>query len=183
MHMALHTQPWTLEMLHRLPDDGNKYELVRGELLVTPPPTGEHEDMVAALAELLVPYARAQHLGRVYQPRAVVRARGSEVEPDLFIRAQVPRLGNDWQKAPVPILVVEVLSPSTRRRDFGQKREFYSDIGIPEYWVVDPEKRTVHVIAPGDEPRIVSDVLRWHPTGASEPLDVDLRALFGEAGM
>ncbi|MGH7637272.1 MAG: Uma2 family endonuclease [Gemmatimonadaceae bacterium] len=181
--MALDTQPWTLDMLHRLPEDGNKYELIRGELFVTPPPTGEHENVIGILHEILAPYVRDHRLGRVYRPHAVVRVDDSEAEPGLFVRAQGPRIGNDWQKAPLPILLVEVLSPSTRRRDFHQKRSFYMDVGIPEYWVVDPEERVVHVFAAGGEPRVESDVLRWRPTGTTEPLEIALPELFAEAGL
>src|SRR5688572_20517627 len=161
--MALETQPWTLAELHRLPDDGNKYELVRGELFVTPPPTNEHETILALLTRILDRYVEANALGLVYRAKAVVRFEGSEVEPDLMVRQGGGRLGNNWEKAPMPILLVEVLSPSTRRRDFNQKRSFYADLDIPDYWVVDPESRVVHVFRPGNESLVVSDALQWHP--------------------
>ena len=62
MHMATATKRWTLEELHSLPDDGNKYELVRGELFVTPPPTDGHETIAARLTEILAPYVREHRL-------------------------------------------------------------------------------------------------------------------------
>src|SRR5919198_1343974 len=83
MHMAQQVKKWTLRELHRLPDDGNKYELVRGELFVTPPPSDEHEELLAILHRLLDGYVARHGLGRVYRPRAVLRFQGSEVEPDL----------------------------------------------------------------------------------------------------
>ena len=86
MLMATQTKRWTLEELHRLPDDGNKYELVRGNLFVTPAPTEAHETILARLTMILVPYVAANELGLVYRPRAVVRFDGSEVEPDLMVR-------------------------------------------------------------------------------------------------
>jgi Uma2 family endonuclease len=182
MHMALHTQPWTLEMLHRLPDDGNKYELVRGELFVTPPPSMQHETLIAVLARILDPYVEANALGLTYRARAVVRIKDDEVEPDLMVR-QPPRSGgNDWENAPFPILLVEVISPGTRRRDFNEKRLFYSDNGVPEYWVVDADKRAVHVFRLGTAPFVVSDVLRWHPGAASTALEINLPELFARAG-
>lgn len=107
----------------------------------------------------------------------------SEAEPDLFVRSQGPRIGNDWQKAPLPILLVEVLSPSTRRRDFNQKRSFYGDIGIPDYWNIDPEERVAHVFSRGQKSRIEHDQLRWRPKDASEPLSISLPELFREAGL
>ena len=64
MHMT-QTKRWTLEELHSLPDDGNKYELVRGDLFVTPPPSEEHETILARLHALLIPYVAANALGMV----------------------------------------------------------------------------------------------------------------------
>src|SRR4051812_45596473 len=70
MRMATEIKRWTLEELHSLPDDGNKYELIHGELFVTPAPSNDHETVLARLSELLFPYVRANKLGLVYHPRA-----------------------------------------------------------------------------------------------------------------
>ncbi|HEY2165238.1 MAG TPA: Uma2 family endonuclease, partial [Gemmatimonadaceae bacterium] len=86
MQVAIKTKLWTLDDLHSLPDDGNSYELVRGELFVTPAPTGQHESILAALSALLTPYVVENRLGLVYRPRAVFRFEDSEVEPDLMVR-------------------------------------------------------------------------------------------------
>src|SRR6516164_7222845 len=110
--MSAAIKHWTLDELHRLPDDGNKYELVRGELFVTPPPSDDHETILARLSRMLEPFGAAQRLGFVYHPRAVVRAEGSEAEPDLMVRGSKPAGGRDWDDAPIPILVIEVLSGS-----------------------------------------------------------------------
>jgi Uma2 family endonuclease len=90
MPMAMHANQWTLEELHSLPDDGNKYELVRGELFVTPPPTDEFETVLARLSRILNPYVATHGLGMVYHPPAVMRFEGSEVEPDLMVRQPHP---------------------------------------------------------------------------------------------
>ena len=76
MHMATNLKRWTLEELHRLPDDGNKYELVRGDLFVTPPPNDGHETILARLTAVLTPYVLAQQLGLIYHPRSVLRFEG-----------------------------------------------------------------------------------------------------------
>jgi hypothetical protein len=96
-----------------LPDDGNKYELVRGELFVTPPPTLDHETTTARLTRRLDPLVAAHRLGLIYHPKAVMRFEGSEVEPDLMVRQPGVRKATNWDSASVPSLVVEVLSPST----------------------------------------------------------------------
>lgn len=179
MHMLARTNRWTLAQLNRLPDDGNKYEVVRGELFVTPAPTHDHETVVAILHSRLEPYVVANALGRIYRPRAVVRVTPhSEVEPDLMVR---PLTGaRSWEAAPVPILVVEITSDSTRRRDHVQKRQLYLDIGVQEYWVVDMDERSVRVIRPGVDDVVVSDAVRWHPVGAQTPLQISVPELFAE---
>ena len=178
MAMANAVKRWTLGELHSLPDDGNKYELVRGELFVTPPPTYDHETIGARLTQILVPYVAAHGLGLVYHPRAVLRFEGSEVEPDLMVRPVAP--GADWDGAPLPILIVEILSPSTRRRDRQQKRELYTDASIAEYWMVDPERRTITVVASGRRDVVSTEVLAWSPAGASAPLEIEVAVLFQE---
>jgi len=178
MPVAATPGTWTLEQLHSLPDDGNKYELVRGELFVTPAPSRLHEFIGARLAQALTPYVASQGLGYVFRPRAVVRLGGSEVEPDLFVRQEnAPHL--DWDSAPVPSLVIEILSPTTRRRDRMQKRQLYLDAGVGEYWIVDPESATV-TVARGDGSIVPArDVVRWSPAGATAALEVRLDDVFG----
>src|SRR6184192_4380258 len=107
MPMVTSRKVWTLEELHSLPDDGNKYELIRGELFVTPAPTDEHETILAKLSRILDPYIAANDLGYVYHPRAVLQFEGSEAEPDLMVRQPHPRRKGRWHTAPIPILVVE----------------------------------------------------------------------------
>ena len=179
MHMATVTKRWTLEELHSLPDDGNKYELVRGELFVTPAPTNEHETILARLTRILDPYVEANGLGYVYRPRAVVRFDGSEVEPDLMVRQPLVRDDATWDDAPIPVLVVEVFSGSTRRRDQVQKRSLYADAGVAEYWMIDPERRTITAVGQNAKDLVSSDHLSWSPPGASVPLVIDFRKLFG----
>jgi Uma2 family endonuclease len=177
--MATKLERWTLEELHSLPDDGNKYELVHGELFVTPAPTDDHETILARLTRLVDRYVEANGLGQVYRPRAVFRFEGSEVEPDLMVRQEAPGLGYAWEHAPLPALIVELLSPTTRRRDQNQKKEFYLEARIPEYWMVDPEQRTVTVVRPERERVTVTDTLTWQPAGVAEPLTIRLEDVFG----
>jgi Uma2 family endonuclease len=179
MAMPNAVKRWTLQELHSLPDDGNKYELVRGELFVTPPPTFDHETIAARLAQVLVPYVAANRLGLVYRPRAVLRFEGSEVEPDLMVRRAAP--GADWDHAPIPILVVEVLSPSTRRRDREQKRAFYLDVGVDEYWMVDPEARSITVVIPGRREVVETATLVWSPASTGAPLEIGVAGVFSDA--
>lgn len=178
MHMA-QTMPWTLEDLDRLPNDGNKYELLHGDLFVTPPPEPDHETAIARLHRVLVPYVERHGLGLVFSGHPVIRTSDSHVEPDLIVR-QPPAPKSKWEAAPLPILVVEALSPTTKRRDRGPKREFYvGEKRIPAYWIVDADERSITVIHPDAAEVVVTDRLVWSPTGASEPLEVDLDQVFG----
>lgn len=180
MHMAHRTRRWTIAELYRLPDDGNKYELVRGELFATPPPTDQHETIGARLTRILDPYVAANGLGLVYRPRAVVRiGADTEVEPDVMVRQPQDTPNATWVGAPLPLLIVEIASDSTRRRDRVFKRTAYVEAGIPEYWIVDGEDRTVRVVRPGWEDVVADNVVSWHPAGAASPLDVRLSDVFG----
>jgi Uma2 family endonuclease len=180
MHMATVTKQWTLEEVHSLPDDGNKYELVRGELFVTPAPTDPHETIGARLARLLDGYVQREKLGLIYRPRAVMRFEGSEVEPDLMVRQPNTNAEPTWDNAPTPILIVEILSPSTRRRDQLQKRSLYMDAGVAEYWMVDDERKTITSIRLGRDDVVAHTELVWSPDGASAPLTLEVARVFGE---
>jgi Uma2 family endonuclease len=171
------TKVWTLEELHSLPDDGNKYELIRGELFVTPAPAVGHETVLSRLVEVLLPYVKAHRLGSVYSSKPVIRREGSETQPDLVVGPRLdPRAS--WDDIPLPILVVEVASPTTRRRDRDQKRSFYMELGIPEYWMIDPESRSLTVIRCDHADGMATEVYVWQPPGAMAGLEVSVPALF-----
>jgi Uma2 family endonuclease len=184
-HMAMPTRiarRWTLGELHRLPDDGNRYELVHGDLFVTPPPSLDHQELVHVLADLLRPFVDAERLGQLRFPRDVVRfGRHSEVEPDLMVRPRAARRPKSWASVPRPILIVEALSPTTRRRDLEEKRGLYRAEGIPDYWIVDGEERVIRVVRPDAEDELVTTRLVWHPAGASHPFTLDVSSYFRAA--
>ena len=77
------------------------------------------------------------------------------------------------------MLIVELLSPTTRRRDQMQKKDFYRDARIPEYWIVDPEQAAIKVIRPGEPAVTVRDTLVWQPAGVPQPLTMDVARVFG----
>lgn len=178
MPMATVTKRWTLDELHALPEDGNKYEVIRGELLVTPAPTPTHETVSARLIRILMPYVEREGLGLVYFPRAVLQFEDSEVEPDLMVRQEHEGDSTTWASAPIPSLIVEVFSPSTKRRDQNQKRDLYLAAGVAEYWMVDPERRAVIVITRNQENRVVLEEMTWQPVGASAPLVFPVARVF-----
>ncbi|MEO7362765.1 MAG: Uma2 family endonuclease [Gemmatimonadaceae bacterium] len=176
--MAQAAGAWTLADLDRLPDDGNRYELIAGELFVTPAPSPAHEVLATVLKELLDPYVRQERLGRAFLGKSVIQTEGSQVEPDLMVRQTPKILPEKWPEMPLPILVVEVLSAITRRRDHVEKRAFYLRNGVAEYWIVNRWDRTVDVVTPNADDVVVDTQLTWHPNGASSALDIDVAEYF-----
>ncbi|MGH9188936.1 MAG: Uma2 family endonuclease [Acidimicrobiales bacterium] len=147
MALAL-SQPWgvpfTVDDLEGVPDDGHRYELVDGALLVTPAPNTNHQRVVTSLVVALVaaaeegievlpaPYDWVVGPGTLFQPDIVV-ARTSDLGPTRLERA--------------PLMVVEVQSLSTRRVDLSLKRSAFEAAGVQAYWLVDPTAPTLTVLA------------------------------------
>ncbi len=183
--MAPSTIAWTLAELDRLPDDGNTYELVDGELFVTLAPSPAHEELASGLLKIIAPYVWAHALGRVHTPHAVVRTDESQVEPDLMVRPATLTLTltlpEKWVDMPTPFLVVEILSRTTQRRDREQKRKFHLRVGVVEYWMVDRWDRCIHVVRRDVTDTVATTELLWQPESASEPLHFDVAAYFDEA--
>ncbi len=144
---------WTYADCMRLPEDGRRYEVIRGSLYVTAAPIYDHPYAAQALAYLMQSGCAKHRLGVVLGMPFDIRLPnriGDPVEPDVvfFRRGNEPRRGDRYFQG-VPDLIVEVLSPSTRHRDQGIKLDAYRDAGVPEYWLVDPKPRTavVHVLS------------------------------------
>ena len=174
---------WTADDLDLLPDDGNRYEVVEGELFVTPAPSRAHQAVSDEFHSRLREFVNSERIGRAfYAPGDVHFNRTNRAQPDIFVepRTAAPQ-PKEWRDAPKPILVVEILSDSTAQRDLGSKRELYRRAGIAEYWIVDYQKRSVRVVRRGGPDVVAKDRLEWRPTGAAESLVIDLPALFAEA--
>ena len=181
--MAMPAQPteWTVEMVRALPDDGNRYEIVDGELYVTPAPSLIHQRAILELAYLLGPYLRDQHLGEVIiSPADVMFGPRTMVEPDLFAIPLTPgALPRAWEDVGRLLLAVEVVSPSTIRTDRGEKRELYQRKNVPEYWVVDVDNRRVERWTPNAaSAELLPSTLEWRPDRFSEPLVINLPQYF-----
>jgi Uma2 family endonuclease len=128
---------WTYAEFARLPSEGStRYEVIDGELAVTPAPTGDHQRVVAKLVRILDVFAHEHALGEVLpSPIDVLFGEGDYFEPDvIFIRSERADLVGDRGVEAPPDLVVEILSLSTAHRDRGIKLERYRHFGVPEYW-------------------------------------------------
>lgn len=180
-HMAAVSRTWTIDDVHALPDDGNRYEVIDGELFVTPAPALVHQRAVFELAGLLRDYLAPQHFAEVLiAPADVVFTPRRAVQPDLFV---LPLIGG--RRATVfadvgrLLLAVEVLSPSTARADRVRKRRLYREERVGEYWLIDLDARVIERSTPTD-PRveILIDTLTWRPDEASSPFTFDVTDYF-----
>ncbi len=172
---------WTAEMVRALPEDGRRHEVVDGELLVTPSPSRDHQRVVRDLVNVLHAYTNAEGIGEaMISPSDVELDPHGLVQPDVFVEGLVAgRPAGGWNAGAPLLLVVEILSPSTARADRTTKRRRYQRAGIPEYWIVDIDARTVERWRPSDDrPEVISEQLVWHPDGAGRPLTIELGELF-----
>jgi Uma2 family endonuclease len=171
---------YTAEMVRALPDDGNRYEAVHGELLVTPAPTLWHQEVAGRLYEELRAYLRRYPIGHVLaSPADISWSSDTLVQPDVFVANLAEARTLDWSKVKRLLLAIEVLSPTTARYDRFTKRRLYQEVGVPVYWIVYPDEQLVEVWAPDDPlPVTCSDSVTWHPVGAEEPLTIQLTELF-----
>lgn len=174
---------WTADMVRALPDDRNRYEVIDGELFVTPTPARGHQRAVVELLLQLVPYVMSRALGEaVVSPADVAFAGDTMVQPDLFV---APLAGGNllqaWTDIKSLLLAVEVLSPSSARADRNVKRRLYQREGVPEYWIVDVNARVIERWRPEDErPEILAERLTWQPDPGIAPLEIDLERYFAE---
>ena len=175
MASAAERKHWTVADYMALPADGKRYEVIDGELFVTPVPIADHQRLVFALARRLATYLDAAPVGEVLlSPADIEFAADTVVQPDVFVAPLVggarPR---SWKDITGLLLAAEVLSTSTRRVDRTVKRRRYQRAGVArlvERWPAADER-----------PEILSDELVWQPDAAHAPLRIDLPAFFASA--
>lgn len=176
-------QEWTAEMARALPDDGQRYEVLDGELFVTPAPALRHQEAVKLLLLHLHTYLRSHRLGyAMASPADIEFSPRRLVQPDVFVAPPFEgRKPRHWREISTLLLAIEVLSPTTARADRVRKRAIYQGEGIPEYWIVDLDARLLERWRPGEgRPEIVTGTLDWRPVDGAPGLTIDLDALFKE---
>src|SRR5437764_8839874 len=139
---------WTYEDYAALPDDGNRYEIVDGVLIMTPAPSAEHQDIVVEIFSALRTHIKLAGLGRVFTgPIDVDLGPKNVYQPDLVVVLNT-HLDKVAEKKIIgaPDLAVEVASPSTAAYDRLTKYDVYARAGVTEYWIVKPTRSTVEVL-------------------------------------
>jgi Uma2 family endonuclease len=172
---------WTAELVRQLPDDGNRYEVVDGELLVSPAPSRYHQRAVLLLWRLLEDFLRTHEIGvALAAPCDVEFAPSRMVQPDVYCVPLVNgRIAERFVPADGLLLAAEVLSPFTARFDRHTKRHLYQLERVPEYWIVDVNARLIERWHPDDErPQICDEIIEWRIAGHAPTLTIDLGEYF-----
>ena len=183
MYMPTLRRHWTVEDLQDLPSDGNRYEVIDGELFVTPAPTYRHQAAIVEMVARLREYLLHQRVAFVLAaPVDVEFSSARLVQPDLIV---IPAVGGkrpeNFAEAGRLLLAIEVVSPSSARADRVDKREVYRAEGVAEYWVIDLDARVVERSIPSD-PRIeiLDEQITWKCEGATDPFVMDLTNYFAQ---
>ena len=140
------------------PDDGKRYELLRGDLFVTPSPSPAHQRISRRLQRQLEDFFHDRSIGEVFDaPIDLILTNQDVLVPDLLVVTQRQHITKRGIEGP-PLVVVEILSPSTQRQDRGTKARRYAELGVEHYWIVDPVKKRFecHRLA-GDAFRLLID--------------------------
>lgn len=180
--MATRSQSLTVDDLQRMRDASNdRFELIEGELFVTPSPTPLHQDIAGNLYTLFRNVVFESGRGRVYfAPLDVRLSENTVVQPDLIVVLSDRPVLTEARVEGAPSLAVEIISPSTGDYDRVAKRNLYAQYGVPEYWLVDPDAETLTIFSDPRDGRYrteqtASDVA----ISATIPgLSADLKALF-----
>ncbi|MDZ7631525.1 MAG: Uma2 family endonuclease [Gemmatimonadaceae bacterium] len=171
---------YTVEEVLAIPWDGNRREVLGGELFVTPAPVLMHQRTVSLLGQMLAHFSAAIGGEMFNAPGDIVLTPETLVQPDVFVAPLDPATPlREWSQIEHLLLVVEVVSPRTAKRDRTIKRDYYQSRRIPEYWIVDTVARQVERWRPDStEAEVLRDLIIWHPAADHAPLTIDLVAFF-----
>jgi Uma2 family endonuclease len=169
------------ELIDAAPLATPRYELVDGELLVTPAPSPFHQRAVVELIVALNAYLHVERIGHVLTSPSDVELEPEFItQPDIYVvpMAEWRRLASNDATVRELLLAIEVLSPSSSRHDRVRKRPLYQR-HVPAYWIVDLDARLFERWTPGDErPEWLTETLAWHPAGAMTPFTLNVPAFF-----
>lgn len=181
--MAMPNRPlslpsYTVDEIESWPDDGNRYEVLDGMLLVTPMPGPTHQlvatELASVLSELLRPWPEV----RVSAPGVITLRPRTELQPDVLVFRPPPGQFR-WEQVRTHLLAVEVMSQSTKIYDRDYKRPVYLSLGVEEMWRVDPDEQVVYVSRGGEPPdRPCREVVEWAPSVLGRTLPIPLGRIF-----
>ncbi len=183
MAMPAPTPCYTIADLDEFPEDGNRYEVLGGMLLVTPAPGFPHQGVLARLVGKVASYLDIEGLAVVVTPGVVPLGNDTQLEPDgLVIPARYP-VGLQWRDITERWLAIEVSGRDSRVYDRDYKQTAYLDLGVREVWRVDLRDQAVYVSRLGG-PSVERHEhrLEWHPAEMATGLIIDVPKLFEGSG-
>ena len=182
MGMALSVPRYTVDDLDRFPDDGNRYELLDGMLLVTPAPRAVHQIVSTRLSATLYTALGESGYAHIVGPGAITRPPGTQLQPDVLVYPArfAPTL--DWGKISEHWLAVEVLSRSSRIYDRNFKRDAYFALGVREVWLVDIRDRSIERSYSPSDHELERDTIHWRPSVAGVDVRIPLDRLLAGIG-
>ncbi len=136
---------YTYDDFLTFPNDGTRYEIIKGEVCMSPSPSLFHQDIIGNLYKHISNYVQKNKLGKIYfAPTDVIFSMTSIAEPDiLFVSSERQHILTKKNIIAAPDFVIEVLSQANQNYDEVKKKNLYEQFGVKEYWIVDPEKQTV----------------------------------------
>lgn len=186
MAQRLTARSYTADEVRAMQDESHaapRYEVIDGELFVTPAPFPAHQmvvtELLVQLSAYLTPLGRRRTV--FSSPADISWGPKTLVQPDVFV---VPpeEISARWSSVRTLLLAVEILSESSRRADRLRKRELYMREGVQTYWIVDTDARIVEVWTPNDErPAIIDRTLRWRVTSDAPELEIRVAELLPNA--
>ena len=178
MGMAISVPRYTIAELERFPNDGNRYELLDGVLIVTPSPSSAHQIIANRLQFRLMQGVMVPGFAQVVGPGAIAVPPRTQLQPDILVFPARYPIDSKWEEIDEHWLAVEVLSRSSRVYDREIKRDAYIALGVREVWLVDRWSKAVEVSRMRGQGEIVRDVLHWRvPTLALE-VEISLTDIF-----
>jgi len=176
MAMAISVPLYTVDDLEHFPDDGNRYELLDGVLLVTPQAALVHQVVANRIQFELSASLQKPGLAHVVGHGAVVQTPRTQLQPDILVFPARFSPMTDWRKITEHWLAIEILSRSSRIYDREFKLGAYFALGLQQVWLVDWRKQSVEVYSAKAKRRIVRDTIRWRVAGTE--VAIDLQAVF-----
>lgn len=178
MGMAIAMPRYTVEDLEQFPDDGNRYELLGGVLLVTPSPSFAHQLIASRLHTCLANAVQIPGHGYVLGPGVVVQHPRTQLQPDILVIPSRISPKADWKNLTEHWLAVEVLSRSSRTYDRKFKRDAYLALGVSEVWLVDGRERNVEISKAPGHSEMQTDILEWVSPVKGVRVVIELEDLF-----
>ena len=170
----------TVDDLERIPEDGNRYELLDGVVLVTPAPSVGHQIVVSRIQAQLIAALQLPGFAHVVSPGAIAAPPRTQLQPDLLVFPARFGPRADWGSVTEHWLAVEVLSRSSRLYDCEFKRAAYFALGVPQVWLVDPWDRRVEVWSSRRARLVETHAMRWRVPAIERDVSLDLGAVFAD---